>query len=243
MVVGAGVFGRQHARVYRELPQAELAGVYDTDAPRAAAVAQEFGCRALSSLDEVATSARAASVAVPTGRHAEVGCALLERGVDVLVEKPMSYRESMLAFALGAFLRVFVLPRNLGIVTGEAGMMQLFPGLVRIPDVAFASWDRFPDRRVPTEPVPLLVPDLAAEILSGSNTKAEMQRKVQEYFTAGVRLVWLVDPETRTVAVYTAPDQPPNLLTDRQTLDGGAVLPGFTLPLSDLFGELDRQGN
>ncbi len=89
-VIGAGAFGRQHARVYRELPQAELAGVYDADAARAAQAAQEFGCRAFSSLEEAAAAARAASVTVPTAAHAGVGCELLGRGLDVLVEKPIA---------------------------------------------------------------------------------------------------------------------------------------------------------
>ena len=89
-VIGAGTFGRQHARVYRELPEADLVGVYDSDAGRTQAVAGEFGCRAFASLDEAAASVRAATVAVPTASHAAVGCALLERGVDVLVEKPIA---------------------------------------------------------------------------------------------------------------------------------------------------------
>jgi Uma2 family endonuclease len=65
-----------------------------------------------------------------------------------------------------------------------------------------------------------------------------MERKLRDYFAAGARLVWLVDPAARTVAVYTAPDQSTSLRED-QTLDGGPVLPGFTLPLRDLFAELD----
>jgi Uma2 family endonuclease len=158
----------------------------------------------------------------------------------VLVEKAMGYRESLLACALIEVLRAFVRPRNLGLVSGADGMMRLFPGLVRIPDVAFASWDRIPNRRVPTAPIPELAPDLAVEILSEGNTEAEMARKRREYFEAGVRLVWLVDPEARTVSVYTAPEQA-TVLDATQTLDGGVVLPGFTLPLAELFAELDRQ--
>lgn len=88
-VAGAGKFGRQHARVYRELPEAELVGVYDTDASRAAEAAAEFDCRAFSSLDELAGAVDAASVAVPTDRHAETGCILMQRGIDLLIEKPM----------------------------------------------------------------------------------------------------------------------------------------------------------
>lgn len=158
-----------------------------------------------------------------------------------LVEKAVGFRESILAFALGGILRAFVIPRNLGLVSGPDGTMRLFPGLVRMPDVAFISWDRFPDRRVPEEPIPNLAPDLAIEVLSASNTPREMSRKRREYFQAGVRLVWRVDPEARTVTVYTAPVQSITL-DGSQTLDGGAVLPDLALPLRDLFAELDRQG-
>jgi predicted dehydrogenase len=89
-VVGTGEFGRNHARVYRELENVELAGVYDRDQDRARAVAAEFGTRALRSLEEVREHAEAATVAVPTIAHAEVGCQLLEAGLDILVEKPMA---------------------------------------------------------------------------------------------------------------------------------------------------------
>jgi Uma2 family endonuclease len=158
-----------------------------------------------------------------------------------LVEKPMGYRESMIAGALIALLRAFVIPRNLGIVTGESGMMKLFAGLVRIPDVAYASWNRLPGRKVPTEPVPSLAPDLAVEVLSAGNTPREMSRKRREYFDAGVRLVWIINLDDRTSSVCTAADQQPLIVSESQSLDGGEVLPGFTLPLRDLFAELDRQ--
>jgi Uma2 family endonuclease len=148
---------------------------------------------------------------------------------------------SDLAIALASLLWSFVRQRNLGLVTGADGMMRLFPGLVRIPDAAFISWDRLPNRRVPTEPLPDLAPDLAVAVLSVGNTPGEMARKRQEYFSAGVQVVWQVDPRTRTVEVFTAPDQSA-VLHEAQTLDGGAVLPGFTLPLQELFSELDLQG-
>jgi len=89
-VVGTGEFGRNHARVYRELEGAELVGVYDRDQARAEAVAREFQTRVLRSLTEVTELAEVASVAVPTVAHAEVGCQLLESGLDVLVEKPIA---------------------------------------------------------------------------------------------------------------------------------------------------------
>lgn len=160
----------------------------------------------------------------------------------VLVEKGMGFRESFLSMALSAILWGFVKPRNLGLVTGADGMVRLSSGLVRIPDVAFIAWNRLPGRRVPTEPIPGLAPDLVVEVLSESNTEAEMSRKRREYFAAGVRLAWFVDPVARTVTVYTAVDQS-TLLHAAHTLDGGAVLPGFALPLQELFDELDRQGS
>jgi len=162
---------------------------------------------------------------------------LFELVDGVLVEKGMGYRESLLACAIIEALRAFVRPRNLGIVTGEAGMMRLFPGLVRIPDVAFASWQRLPDGRVPVEPIPSVVPDIAVEVLSQSNTPAEMARKRREYFQAGVRLVWLVDLDARTVTVFTGLDTS-SVLHENHILNADPVLPGFSLSLTDLFAEL-----
>jgi len=89
-VVGAGDFGRNHARVYRELEDAELVAVVDVNADRARAVAQEFGATVLPDADALAGRVDAVSVAVPTADHAHIGCRLLEQGMDVLVEKPMA---------------------------------------------------------------------------------------------------------------------------------------------------------
>lgn len=89
-VVGAGAFGRNHLRVLKQSERAELAAVLDTDQGRARAAAAEFGCRAVERLDDVASLADAAVVAVPTRAHAEVGAALLGAGLHVLVEKPIA---------------------------------------------------------------------------------------------------------------------------------------------------------
>ncbi len=159
----------------------------------------------------------------------------------VLVEKTMGYSESLLAAFLIEILNGFVRSRNLGHVTAPDATFRLFPGLVRIPDVAFTSWDRMPDRRRPLAPMPDLAPDLAVEVLSESNTPGEMLRKRREYFTAGVRLVWLVDPALRIVDIYTSETESTRL-TAADVLEGGAVLPGFRLPLRDCFAELDRHG-
>src|ERR1700719_3474801 len=89
-VVGAGEFGRNHARVYGELQNTELLGIFDRDATKARAVAEEFHTRVFGDLEELRGCVKAASVAVPTEAHSEVGCRLMDMGIDVLVEKPMA---------------------------------------------------------------------------------------------------------------------------------------------------------
>ena len=161
---------------------------------------------------------------------------LFELVDGVLVEKAIGFYESFLAMRLAQFLLAFVERYALGIVAGADGMLRLAPGRVRIPDISFISWDRLPRRRVPRQPIPDLVPDLAVEVLSEGNTPREMGQKLREYFTAGVRLVWYVDPILQEVHVYTAPDRR-EVLTADHTLHGGEVLPGFTLPVHQLFAE------
>jgi len=159
-----------------------------------------------------------------------------------LIEKAMGYKESVLASLLIEKFNGHVRPRNLGLVTSPDGTIKLWVGRIRIPDVAFTSWDRMPGRRRPThQPIPELCPDLAVEVLSESNTKNEMDLKRIDYFTAGVRVVWEIDPEDRTVAVYTSLHDVMDF-TAADTLTGDPVLPGFTLSLAELFAELDRQG-
>ena len=118
--------------------------------------------------------------------------------------------------------------------------MRLLPGLVRIPDVSFVLWENSPDPEPANEPIPDLAPDLAVEVLSESNTPKEMKRKLREYFAAGTRLVWFIDPRSRTITVYTAPDQS-TVLDESATLDGGELLPGFTLLVRDLFQRAGRR--
>jgi Uma2 family endonuclease len=159
---------------------------------------------------------------------------LCELSGGVLVEKTVGFEESWLAVTLAALLSQFVSSRNLGIVTGADGMYRISRGLVRIPDVAFVSWDRIPGGKFPSQPIPDLVPDLVAEIISPGNTRKEMEEKRHEYFTRGVRLVWLIRPKARVVDVYTSP-QRFTRRTASMALDGGEVLPGFSIAIGDLF--------
>ena len=165
---------------------------------------------------------------------------LFELVDTVLLEKTLGFYEAYLASLLVTHLTNFVQQNQLGIVTGADGMMRLAPGIVRIPDVAFLSWDRLPDRQVPREPLPSVVPDLAVEILSTSNTQQEMQGKLRDYFAAGVRLVWYVDPPAKCVQVYRDVDTA-EIVEAPQTIAGGEVLPGFALSLADFFRQPRRE--
>ncbi len=81
-------------------------------------------------------------------------------------------------------------------------MARLAPGLVRIPDVSVVLWDQLPSRRVPRIPMLNVAPAMAVEVLSPSNTRQEMERKLRDYFGAGVQLVWYVDPVPRQVRIF-----------------------------------------
>jgi Uma2 family endonuclease len=168
--------------------------------------------------------------------HEDVPCELVD---GILVEKIMAYAEASLASDISHHIKTYLDERDLGNVAGADGTLKLWSGLVRIPDVSFVSWDKLPGRQLPRKKIPHLIPDLAVEVLSEGNTRGEMERKLREYFLAGVRLVWYVDPETRTAQVFTAPDQS-TTLTESDILDGGDVLPGFTLPLKKLFAKMPK---
>lgn len=152
----------------------------------------------------------------------------------VLVEKAMGYYESRLAASLIYFLEKFLDQNDLGISLAPDGLTRMEPGLIRMPDVAFHSWEHFPNRLLPAGAFLEQAPDLAVEILSPTNTEREMDRKRREYFTGGSRLVWQVYPPKRRVRVYTSVDAFVEL-TEDDTLEGGSVLPGFSLSLQRWF--------
>jgi len=154
-----------------------------------------------------------------------------------LVEKPVGLRESIVAARLIRRLGNIVEPVNLGFVSGEAGMIQMLMGNVRMPDVAFFRREDLPDRQLPTEPAPRLAPARAVEVLSASNTDQEMRDKVSEYFQSGTRLVWILDPDLQTVRLYDAPAAPDRFrqLTRDEVLDAGGLLPGFQVRVGELF--------
>jgi Uma2 family endonuclease len=162
---------------------------------------------------------------------------LCELAEGVLLEKAMGAYEAYLAALLSHFLTSFVRSHDLGIVFGADAMMRLAPGLVRIPDVSFVSWGRLPSRRISRAAFFSGSPDLAVEVISKGNTPEEMSGKLEEYFAAGTRLVWYVyHMPQKEVRVFTSP-QSMTIVPENGTLDGGDVLPGFQLDLSQLFAE------
>lgn len=164
---------------------------------------------------------------------------LVELIDGILVEKAMGHRESLFGAVIIHHLMAFVRARNLGMIGGADAIMRLQPGRNRLPDVSFTPWDRLPTGTAHLRPVADYPPDLAVEVLSDGNTVAEIDRKRREFFAAGTRLIWVIDPDPRTVEVYADPRQPDlmTLLRATDTLDGGAVLPGFALPLAELFDD------
>jgi Uma2 family endonuclease len=160
-------------------------------------------------------------------------CELID---GTLLEKTAGNYESYLAGVLIQLLGAFVQQNGLGIIMPPDGMMRLAPGLVRLPDVSFISWERLPGRKIPHKEIWDLAPDLAIEVISRGNTRQEMARKLTDYFSAGVRLVWYVYPAACEVQAYESPDKCVTLSAEG-TLDGGQVLLGFQLPLSTLFAQ------
>jgi len=154
-----------------------------------------------------------------------------------LVEKPVGAPEAGLAAWLGWLLGSFVYPNDLGLLFGADAPFRLMAGLVRLPDLTFIRREKLPGGRLPTEAVPEIAPDLAIEILSESNTAGEMLRKRTEYFLAGTTLVWIVDPRSRSVTVYTEPEVSERL-KEGDTLDGGTVLPGLLIEVTRIFEKL-----
>lgn len=167
---------------------------------------------------------------------------LFELVDGVLVEKAMGAREALLALALGHYIFEYLKEHDLGVVIGADGFLRLFPGSVRAGDVAFISWDKLPAGELPDDPLPDLFPDLVVEVISKSNTRGEMERKRRDYFLAGARAVWEIYPKTENAVVYTSPTSG-RRIPKTGSLNGGDILPGFSLPLTTLFASGVRRGS
>ncbi|MCU0705869.1 MAG: Uma2 family endonuclease [Fimbriiglobus sp.] len=157
----------------------------------------------------------------------------------ILVRKPMGFREDYIAILLICEIGRYLDEHNIGAICGSQGLIRFMPNLVRLPDVTFTRWDSADDPADIEDPDTAFLdvtPDLVVEVLSESNTPREMQIKLGEYAAAGVKLVWYIDPDAKTVTVYPkGRERGKKVLGEGDTLDGGKVLPGFALPVADLF--------
>lgn len=171
--------------------------------------------------------------------HDKYDC-LCELVDGTLVEKTVGLRESREAIVLGGMLDAHTEARDLGLIVGADGAMKIMPSLIRIPDISFVSWQRLPKRELPTEPIPNLVPNLAVECLSEGNTPREMQRKLREYFEAGVQQVWFVDGKAKTFELFTSPHKS-QVLTGKQKVKGGKLLPGLEFAVEAFFNRVHRK--
>lgn len=164
-------------------------------------------------------------------------CELID---GVLVEKAVATREGLYAAYLTRMLWNHAEEFDLGVVLGADAPFRFRLGLVRVPDVSFVSWGRIPGGEFPDDPISEVIPDLAIEVLSKTNTLAEIELKLDNYFDAGVRLAWVIDPKKERAKIYSSRSRMQEIDSDAELL-GSKVLPGFRLPLRDVFASIRRK--
>lgn len=171
--------------------------------------------------------------------HTDPDAAKFYEVVDgqIVENPPMGARESILASFLQDLMGPFSRSTQLGrVVTETLLLLDRTRKLKRRPDLAFVSSKRWSlKREVPDTESWNVVPDLAVEVISKTNSANTVARKIEEYFQAGVVLVWVIDPATSKIYVYDSPTRV-RILEVGDELDGGDVIPGFRVPLSTLFG-------
>lgn len=150
---------------------------------------------------------------------------------------PESMEHSYISLNLGGELRAYVKSKKLGIVLESSASYRMVTENIRKPDVSFVTKDRLPEKRLSTKPFEG-APDLAVEVISPTDIWWEILEKLNQYFASGCRLVWLISPFDQTVLVYRA-DRPSHFLQVSDSLDGEDVIPGFTMPVAELFAELN----
>ena len=163
----------------------------------------------------------------------DLGPCELVRG-ELIMVTPAGYAHGNIEIRIARALANFVEPAGLGDVLGaETGFhIASDPDTVRAPDVAFVRAERVPSEK----PQGFFegAPDLAVEVLSPNDRASEVNAKVHDWLDAGCRMVWVVDPATKTVLVYRSRTQIV-VLGASDTLPGDDVLPGFSLPLAEIF--------
>jgi Uma2 family endonuclease len=158
----------------------------------------------------------------------------LVRGEVVTMPSP-GFEHGEIQINIGSLIKEFLRKNRLGRVVSESGMItEHNPDTVRGPDISYYSNERLPlNMRVVGYHDQS--PDLCVEVISPSNKKKELREKIKEYFFANVKMVWVIDPEDRSITILRAPDEGRTLFDDA-IVDGGDVLPGFSCKVSDMFG-------
>ena len=148
---------------------------------------------------------------------------------------PAGGRHGYTAMNTGVIMGSHVRANQLGrVFAAETGfILRRNPDTVRAPDVAFVAQSRLSVDEIPDSFIEL-VPDLVVEVVSPGDTRREVREKVEEWLTAGVRLVWVLYPATRSAIIYRSLNDVTHL-TEDDILDGEDVVPGFTCPLAELF--------
>jgi Uma2 family endonuclease len=145
---------------------------------------------------------------------------------------PPKFRHGRVVMVVGSHMFQYVDAHDLGVVTDQSGfILERDPDTLLGPDLAFVQSSRVP---ADENAYPDLAPDLVVEVASPSQSGPSIEEKIALYRKAGVRLIWVVDPARRAVHVHRA-DGTYRLLTEQDTLDGEDVLPGFRLPVTQLF--------
>jgi Uma2 family endonuclease len=158
----------------------------------------------------------------------------------ILVEKAMGFFEARVASVLLIIMGKHLDTDDRGIVVGPDGLVRLSKSRLRAPDAAFVRWEKLPGGRIPDAPVPALAPDLAVEVLSRGNTRKEIETKLDEYFAAGVRMAWIIDPRRQTARIYQARDAMREIDVNGR-LEAPELLPGFSLQLQELFDRASKR--
>ncbi|HZL35343.1 MAG TPA: Uma2 family endonuclease [Tepidisphaeraceae bacterium] len=159
-----------------------------------------------------------------------------------LVERNMGYESSVIAVRIILLLGVFIKERDLGhLATTDAGFrcFKDDPGRVRKPDISFVCKGRLPGERDP-KGYCLLVPDLVVEVISPNDRADEVEEKIREYLSAGVPLIWIVHPNTRTVHIHRPSTSPLGVITrlgESDAITGEDVLPGFSCSVAAFFDQ------
>ena len=151
-------------------------------------------------------------------------------------ERNVSAESNYVANKFNTRMTVFVDDEGLGWTFGEGCGIQVFPepNPLRQSDGAFVATGRLPGDRPPARGYLKVAPDLVLEVLSPNDNASEIRQKIEDYLAVGVRLVWVAYPDTRVVDAYAA-DGSVRTFGPAATLDGGDVLPGFSVPVAKLF--------